>query len=144
MTLCYGICYKMLIMCILRVLPVTRIVMSTFAFVATGRFPYAWLSSAIPGLIIARFLRVPGRKAENSPLFLVGHEELAKPAFQMEELLLFYSFPCREPTVPRYAARWERSASSMVTLELPFFTRFANASLLESANIVKASLAFSH
>jgi hypothetical protein len=37
------------------------------------------------------FSRRPGRKAKNSQLTLDGNEQLAKPAFQMEELLLFYS-----------------------------------------------------
>src|SRR5262245_49547596 len=108
MTLCYGMCCKMLIMCILRLLQVTRIVMSIFAFVATARISLR--VAAIPDHSTV-FASAWEKSGKNSPLFLVGQEELAKPAFQMEELLLFYSFPCREPTVPRYAARWERSAS---------------------------------
>src|SRR5262245_44187291 len=99
MTLCYGVCCKMLIMCILRVLQVTRIVMSTFAFVrdcenflTRGCHPRFDHSTV--------FASAWEKSGKNSPLFLVGHEELAKPAFQTEELLLFYSFPCREPTVP--------------------------------------------
>jgi hypothetical protein len=105
-------------------------------------FPYGRLSTTTP--FDHRMLsRLPGRKAKNSQLTLDGNEQLAKPAFQMEELLLFYSSPWRKPTVPRYAAHSERWALSTVTLALRFSTRFANASPLGSADMMKASSGFS-
>ena len=68
--------------------------MSTFAFVATARISLRVAVICHPRFDHSTvFASAWEKSGENSPLFLVGHEELAKPAFQMEELLLFYSSP---------------------------------------------------